>query len=66
MYHAMILMTTFFVKFSSSKRMGAPTDKLAQGLAEVGNIFLFRQDMNAKLNGENDYLPFTSLWQMYI
>lgn len=46
--------------------MGAPTDKLAQGLAEVGNIFLFRQAMNAKLNGENDYLPFTSLWQIYI
>lgn len=46
--------------------MGAPTDKLAQGLTEVGNIFLFRQDMKAKLNGENDYLPFTSLWQIYI
>jgi hypothetical protein len=31
----MILITTFFVKFSSSKRMGAPTDKLTQGLAET-------------------------------
>lgn len=58
----MILITTFFVKFSSSKRIGALIDKLAEGLAEVGNMFLLRQAMNAKLNGENDYLPFTSLW----
>lgn len=58
----MILITTFFVKFSSSKRIGALIDKLAEGLAEVGNIFLLRQAMNAKLNGENDYIPFTSLW----
>lgn len=58
----MILITTFFVKFSLSKRIGALIDKLAEGLAEVGNMFLLRQAMNAKLNGENDYLPFTSLW----